>query len=333
MPRVSVIIPCYNAEKYLEAAIESVFSQDYDSFECLVVDDGSKDQSRQIAERLAQRHDSLKVISKDNGGRASAINYGVQHASPNAEYLVFFDADDLLQTDFLTQTVQYLDDHPQACAAMTCFWEQFSSDGDLRPGVRSRFIPAWPMPHNLRETRSVTPFIAFYCATGQGPFALIRRKAFDQTTGFEERLNQHGVHGHEDTDLYCQLSAHGEVHHLSERLYIKRTHNDNVTKTRDMGYGRFRDIWDKKLSQHISDAHAIKLIRAYYHRIHQPLRSIKVGVKATKQFCAKPSLGSLRWAFHLMRPALFLPFNLLWYWLCFLPALKQFDQQTVRIFR
>ncbi len=91
---VSVIVPVYNAEKYLTECIESVLAQDYENVELILVDDGSTDRSRDIYEKYATEHGKIKICRQKNSGPAEARNNGIRQAT--GEYLVFADADDYL---------------------------------------------------------------------------------------------------------------------------------------------------------------------------------------------------------------------------------------------
>jgi len=91
MTRVSIIIPCYNAERYVRETIESALSQTRPADEILVIDDGSTDRSVEVA---ASFGDSVQVIRQSNGGSSVARNKGIEHAT--GDYLLFLDADDLI---------------------------------------------------------------------------------------------------------------------------------------------------------------------------------------------------------------------------------------------
>jgi len=96
---VSIIIPVYNSEKYLEAALESAMAQSYHNIEILLIDDGSTDSSPAICDAFAEKDSRFKVIHQKNSGPSAARNRGVDEAK--GEYLTFFDNDDLLHKDFV----------------------------------------------------------------------------------------------------------------------------------------------------------------------------------------------------------------------------------------
>lgn len=101
---ISIIIPVYNAEKYLKAALDSVRAQSYTNFEVLLIDDGSVDASPQICDEYAGEDSRFRVIHQENKGPSAARNRGVEEAK--GEYLTFFDNDDLLHKEFLKTLYQ-----------------------------------------------------------------------------------------------------------------------------------------------------------------------------------------------------------------------------------
>ena len=98
-PKISVIIPVYNAEKYLERCIDSILAQTFTDFDLLLIDDGSKDKSGEICDEYARKDNRVKVFHKENGGVSSARNLGLDNA--NGEWVCFCDADDWVLSEWL----------------------------------------------------------------------------------------------------------------------------------------------------------------------------------------------------------------------------------------
>lgn len=97
---VSVIIPVYNVEKYLEKCIDSVLEQTFENYEIVLVNDGSTDNSLQIMQRYQEKNpDKVKIFDKENGGLSSARNYALDRAQ--GEYVTFLDSDDYIDKDYL----------------------------------------------------------------------------------------------------------------------------------------------------------------------------------------------------------------------------------------
>src|SRR5687767_8512806 len=101
MPLVSVIMPCYNAGRYLSISVQSVIAQQLRDWELIIVNDGSTDDSKQIAEELTRQDNRIKLINKDNGGYVSARIHGYSFISTDSKYVIFYDADDRLDPRML----------------------------------------------------------------------------------------------------------------------------------------------------------------------------------------------------------------------------------------
>ena len=99
-PLISIIIPVYNAEDYLDKCIQSVLQQDYENYELILVDDGSTDQSSNIISGWASKDRRIRFLHKENGGQSSARNLGLDQAK--GTYISFVDADDYVESDYLS---------------------------------------------------------------------------------------------------------------------------------------------------------------------------------------------------------------------------------------
>lgn len=186
-PRVSVIIPAYNAAGHVRRAVDSVLAQSFQDYELLLVDDGSTDATRAV---LAEYGDRLRLLAKTNGGPAAARNHGLSHA--RGEYVAFLDADDYWQADKLRQQVDLLDARPEIgfCSTAT---EVVDNAG--RPAG------SWP----CRPDAGPLPDILFLHGTvisGSTSGVLARKRLIDALGGFDETLR-----GFEDPDLWIRLAA------------------------------------------------------------------------------------------------------------------------------
>ena len=103
---VSIIIPIYNVENYLEDCIESVLNQTYDNYEIILVNDGSTDRSGEIAKKYSEKFNNIYLINQDNKGVSEARNVGIKHS--RGEYLYFLDSDDMIRDDMLEICVSNL---------------------------------------------------------------------------------------------------------------------------------------------------------------------------------------------------------------------------------
>ena len=106
--KVSVIMPVYNCEKFLERAVQSVINQDYKNLELIIVDDGSKDNSFGVCSVLCKNDPRIKLYHKENGGVSSARNYGLKHAQ--GEFVCFIDADDSYEWNYISTMLKEIKD-------------------------------------------------------------------------------------------------------------------------------------------------------------------------------------------------------------------------------
>lgn len=108
-PLVSIVVPIYNVEKYLEACVDSLICQTYSRIEIILVDDGATDGSGVLCDRLGERDERIKVIHKSNGGLSDARNTGVRHAG--GEYLMFVDSDDQVDSRIVELLMECLEEN------------------------------------------------------------------------------------------------------------------------------------------------------------------------------------------------------------------------------
>ena len=310
MPKVSIVMTSYNQERFVRATIESVLAQVLRDWELVVVDDGSRDQSHEIACAYSSKDPRIRCFKTANGGHSSALNFGVRHTRPDSPFIFFLDGDDMLKPDYLLVTVAYLDEHP--CAGVVCcLSDQIDGEGNVTRALnhRSRWVPGrLGLPRQLKSCEFNTPFVAFYCATGQGMTGLYRRSIYDKTEGWDIDLSRH-----EDTDMYCQMSLLAEIHHIPRLLYSYRTHGANITRISDDeairrkatfvrdGYARFRQKWCRRVPRNAEEEAILSAAQRHYYGVHRPLRHLKVGAKTLRLAIRERSLKRIPWAFQLMR--------------------------------
>lgn len=103
-PKVSLILPIYNMEKFLERCVDSILAQTYDNLEIILVNDGSKDRSDEICKKYASLDQRVIYVSQKNGGICAARNAGLDHAS--GDYIIFIDPDDYVATNLVSDVIQ-----------------------------------------------------------------------------------------------------------------------------------------------------------------------------------------------------------------------------------
>lgn len=129
---LSVIVPVYNVEKYLEGCVDSLLKQSYLNTEILLIDDGSVDKSGEICDACALKDDRIKVIHKKNAGVSEARNTGLQAA--RGEYITFADSDDFVEKTIYTELIGAMEQNGTDCAC--CSYVAFTDADALQGGRR-----------------------------------------------------------------------------------------------------------------------------------------------------------------------------------------------------
>ena len=211
-PRVSVVIPVYNRELYIGAAIESVLAQTFSDFELLVVDDGSRDATRDVARSFHDERIRL-VCHERNRGIAPTRNAGVDAA--RGEYLAFLDSDDVALPERLAEQVDFLDHHPHHAAVGA--WIDWMDDRG-RPSGRVKRRP--PQPDDVSALRLFRQGIENTASMART--AVLRQYRHDEH--FEVS---------EDFDLWARIAAARPIANLPKVLVLRRAHIQQTSKGRD----------------------------------------------------------------------------------------------------
>lgn len=123
-PFFSIIVPCYNVEKYLRECVEPILHQTYSHWELILIDDGSKDRTPQLCDEYARKDSRIKVIHKENGGLVSARNAGYKAAK--GDWLMYLDGDDWINTDTCEKLMMYTAKYPDIDIV---FWKSIQELG------------------------------------------------------------------------------------------------------------------------------------------------------------------------------------------------------------
>ena len=222
MPKVSIITPCFNSERYIGRTIESVQAQTLSDWEHVVVNDGSTDRSAAVVKSYLGREPRLRLVEQENGGVSRARNQGYFATEPG-EYLLFLDADDCLEPAMLETLVGYLDGRPDVGMV---YCKPRCVDADDTPRECPGLFGPRRVPHGLKaaalpESIAETPFVSIFTLCGLLPsLAVMRQSVYAKTSGWDDMLG----HIYEDTDLFLQLALHSPVHYLPEPLVRYRRH-------------------------------------------------------------------------------------------------------------
>lgn len=116
-PKISIIMPAYNVEKYISKSVQCIVDQTFLNHELLIIDDGSTDRTPKLCDALSEKYDKIQVYHKANGGVSDARNYGLERMS--GDFLTFVDSDDLVTTDYLEYLYKLISQKENIDIAMT----------------------------------------------------------------------------------------------------------------------------------------------------------------------------------------------------------------------
>ena len=210
-PKVSVIIPCFNRERYIAQTVDSVLSQTWQNLELIVVDDGCSDGSRAILESFGSRLEILQHPGRVNRGQSAAINLGLQHAS--GEYVAVLDSDDLFAPHKIERQVQFLMANPYL-GLVYANGHYIDQDGVILHEFYG---------NGHRETSDPNR-VLLDCYFLVPNNALVRRSAFERCGLFDEELR-----ASQDHDMAIRLTEVVQVGYLPEHLFFYRRHLDSIS--------------------------------------------------------------------------------------------------------
>ncbi|KAB1155854.1 glycosyltransferase family 2 protein [Flavobacterium luteum] len=244
MHLVSIIIPCYNHAKFLPDALQSVIEQDCENWECIVVNDGSTDNTEEIACLWSNKDTRFKYFYKDNGGLSSARNFGI--AKSKSEYILTLDSDDKFDKTFISKALKVINDDPKI-GIVSCWGKRF---------VGNTYYDIFkPNGKNIED------FLFQNAAIGNSMF---RKKCWIEAGGYDENMKK----GYEDWEFYLRISKLGwNTVIIQEPLFFYRQHK---TSLRTEALNKF----DKEIRLYIFTKHKDLYIKYFDQTVENLLTII-----------------------------------------------------------
>ena len=215
MPKISVVIPCYNSATTIQETIESVLVQTYRDFEIIVVDDGSTDGSKEMIHSYG---DQVRYFYQPNAGQAAARNKGIREAK--GEYIAFLDADDLWLPEKLDKQIQVLSTRNVDWCYCDCM--NFEDETGKELGRYSQLMYA-PAEGIVAKKILFGNFIA-------SPTPVVKKELLIACGLFDESIS---IRSREDWELWLRLAVKSEIAYLSEVLAKRRIHKSSITYMED----------------------------------------------------------------------------------------------------
>ena len=237
-PRISIIVPCYNQASYIGHTLDSVLAQTCPDWECIVMDDGSADNTREVVQAYCQKDARIHYFRQENGGVSRARNNAVKQAA--GEFLLPLDGDDLIGSTYVKEALQYFQEHPET-KLVYCLARRF---GDVdEPWLLPEYRYEWLVIENM-----------IFCS------AVFRKADFEKAGGYNENM----ATGLEDWDFYLNLlGPQDKVHRIEKVLFFYRTRLG--TRTQDA------TLTEKELTWQIMQNHP-ELYKEYllhFRRLHR----------------------------------------------------------------
>lgn len=218
---VSIIVPSYNQGPYLSEALESVLSQTYPHWECIIVDDGSLDNTAEVSKAYCAKDSRIQYIYQENSGVSAARNNGVAHSK--GKYVLPLDGDDKIAPEFLELTLQEIVKDRNIRVVYTDV-QYFGVRNDVY------HLPSFSIEKLMGQN--------ILCIT-----ALFRREDFDKTGGFNDNMRE----GFEDWDFWMSMfqDGKGTAYKIPQILFYYRikpiSRNKTATK-KNVNYRRL--VWE-----------------------------------------------------------------------------------------
>lgn len=218
---VSIIIPAYNHEKYIEAALQSIAKQTYKNIETVVIDDGSTDGTAKKIREFITSNPEMQIffLSKKNEGVCQTLNIGIDHA--RGEYLCFLASDDIFLPKKIASQVEFLEQNLAigmvfSDAIFLRFNEKSNTKwSDYKPGIKSLFRNGIQNVNMYRIliTRAIIPALT----------VMVRRSVIEEIGKFDNNLS------YEDDDMWLRISERYPIAYIDEPLALYRMHGNNVS--------------------------------------------------------------------------------------------------------
>ena len=179
---ISIIVPIYNVEKYLRQCLDSIFTQTYQNFECLLINDGSPDNSADICREYVEKDSRFRYFEKENGGVSSARNLGIERSK--GQYITFIDSDDWVDSDYLELLYMKINEYNADLAVLT--YKQYSmNDGCF-------YLHVWDQDYYEKyytgnELLNSLPNLENYDSTFNVSWGKLFKRNFLETATFNEQ--------------------------------------------------------------------------------------------------------------------------------------------------
>lgn len=272
-PSVSIITPCYNQAQYLPEALDSVLRQTYPYWECIIVNDGSKDNTEEVALGYCAKDKRFRYFHKGNSGVCDTRNFAVMHSK--GRYLIPLDADDKIGSGYFENAVRVMEERPD----VKIVYSKGEYFGELSGPIDNK-------PYSFKTMLVENPFFNS---------VVFRREDFDRVGGYHEYMHD----GLEDWEILLSiLDEDSEVVQLPEAYYFYRILHTSRQRSVDdethkrlllAAYEHHKEVYDRHFPNPI----------LYVHRWHDAMNRIAdlemelAGIKQSRKYKFAQRLSSI----------------------------------------
>ena len=248
-PKISIIVPCYNQAQYLTEALQSVLEQTYGNWECIIVNDGSPDNTEEIAQEWVSKDSRFIYLHKENGGLSSARNAGI--AIAEGEFILPLDADDRIGKDYTLLAMKTFQEDSDL-KLVYCKAEKFGEESG------SWNLPVFSLFELARQNM-------IFCS------ALYRKEDWSRVDGYDENM----IFGLEDWEFWIAILKNGgEVKCLDEVEFYYRISENSMARTVNIKHKEFSE-------KYVSKKHLDFLI-SNYDNLNKNRKMMKASLKSEK---------------------------------------------------
>lgn len=253
-PTISIIVPCYNQENYLDECLQSVLDQTYLDWECIIIDDGSTDNTEKVVRKWLNKDSRFKYFKKINGGVSSARNFGIEKA--NAEWILPLDGDDKIASQYLEFATNEFYKNPDIIYCKASFFGKTNEEF-----VLDNFSYDLILLNNL-----------IFCS------GFFKKAAWEKTRGYDTNL----IHGFEDWDFWIELLKNSSkkvirMNYLGFYYRRKDVSRDvNINKNLSQKEEAFRYIFNKHQDEYF------KIYGTYFDIVRQNKKLLSDNKKLTE---------------------------------------------------
>jgi glycosyltransferase involved in cell wall biosynthesis len=256
---VSIIIPTYNYAHYLKETLQSVLVQTYTDWECIVIDDGSKDNTSEIVNEFVKKDNRFLYIHQQNKGVSAARNLGIKTAK--GDFIQFLDGDDLLQTDKIKSQIEIFNQQPAVDIVYNDV--RFFDDGNsklLRASLKNNKPDNWLPKFSAKGKTIVEAFSKINFLVMNSP--LIKKSVFNKVGYFDEAMK-----ALEDWDFWMRCALDNCFFHYNENenaFALVRSHHGSLsTETTLMNASHFLFLKHALYHKNISSKYQLILFIKY----------------------------------------------------------------------